>query len=115
MAKESLLTKKQLIEKLKTFESFKETKDYILNKELKGDLIDKLEKVSKKPIAFFEVVINPKVTKKTVKETLKNDVPVVENVPTLDVNVSLTDDLSDLEILGQDENINDPLTLDDIK
>jgi len=114
MATESLLTKKQLIEKLKTFDSYKETKDYILNKELKADLIEKLEKVSKKPIAFFEVGINPKVTKKAVKETLKNEeVPVVEE-PTLNINTNLTDDLSDLEVLSQEENVNETLTLDDI-
>ena len=94
MATESLLTKKQLIEKLKTFDSYKETKDYILNKDLKADLIEKLEKVSKKPIAFFDKDIKPKTKKsETVKET-----PVKETEkPKLDIEVNINNDLTDLE------------------
>jgi len=99
MAKESLLTKKQLIEKLKTFDSYKETKDYILNKELKGDLIDKLEKVSKKPISFFDKDIKPKTKKsETVKETPVKETETPETeTPKLDIEVNINNDLTDLE------------------
>ena len=112
MAKESLLTKKQLIEKLKTFDSYKETKDYILNKELKGDLIEKLEKVSKKPISFFDKDIKPK-TKKSepVKETPVKETETTETTetetetetPKLDIEVNINNDLTDLEGDGQIE------------
>jgi len=100
MAKESLLTKKQLIEKLKTFDSYKETKDYILNKELKGDLIEKLEKVSKKPISFFDKDIKPKTKKsETVKETpvKETETPETPETPKLDIEVNINNDLTDLE------------------
>ena len=115
MAKESLLTKKQLIEKLKTFDSYKETKDYILNKELKGDLIEKLEKVSKKPISFFDKDIKPKTKKsETVKETpvKETETPETETTetettetetPKLDIEVNINNDLTDLEGDGQIE------------
>ena len=114
MSKESLLTKKQLIEKLKTFDSYKETKDYILNKELKGDLIEKLEKVSKKPISSFEVGITPKTkktetkkeTKETKKETETKETETKEETetPKLDLEVNLNNDLTSLD----GEKIEDP-------
>jgi hypothetical protein len=107
MAKESLLTKKQLIEKLKTFDSYKETKEYILNKELKGDLIEKLEKVSKKPISSFEVGITPK-TKKETKETETKET----ETPKLDLEVNLNNDLTSLD--GEKEMFNNNFKQEDI-
>ena len=107
MTKESLLTKKQLIEKLKTFDSYKETKDYILNKELKGDLIEKLEKVSKKPISSFEVGITPKTKKTETKKETKKETETNETeteTPKLDLEISLNNDLTSLD----GEKIEDP-------